>query len=353
MGIFTRARDAMAAAAAGQAALEASNVTPHDPARSPRVASPVGPFMPTQTLSLAALFPDGIWLGGRDEALSLPPVAKGRDAIQAIATLPLDAYRSDALLEAQPAWLHRSSYGSPWLRMQATLDDLIFDGAALWWIYRGTRTTILDARYVERDEWEIDPDGVLLVNAEPAKEGEVCLFTGPIPGGLLERARRTIRAGLDLEDAWAGRVASPAPLVELHQTTDDTLEPEEITGLLSAWSKARRSVTGAVAFTPSNITAIVHGQSMSDLMIAARNQLAVDIASHMGLPVATTNASLATSTLTYKTQATESSALAEALVPWQTAVSARLSEDDITPAGTRIAFDTSRFAAPTGAQTED
>jgi hypothetical protein len=349
VGIFTRARDALTAAAE----LQAGNVTPHDPGRYPQVASPWGPHMAVQTLSVAALFPDAIGIADRDAALSLPPVAKGRDAIQAISTLPLDAYRGADLLAPQPAWLHRSAYGSPWLRMQATLDDLIFDGAALWWIDRGTRTTILDARYVERDEWEIDPDNRILVNTETVDPEQVCLFTGPIPGGLLHRGRATIIAGIDLESTWAGRVASPAPLVELHQTTDDTLEPDEIQAMLATWSAARRSLTGAVAFTPSNIEAKIHGQSMADLLVAARNQLAVDIASHMGLPVSTTNASLATSTLTYKTQATETTALSEALIPWHTAVTARLSEDDITAAGTRIAFDTSRFAAPTGAQTED
>jgi hypothetical protein len=280
-------------------------------------------------------------------------VAKGRDAIQQIATLPLEAFRGEDRIEPQPSWLHRSAYGSPWLRMQATLDDLIFDGSALWWLDRGTRTTIIDAHYVERDEWQIDPDGRILVQGDTVDVGQVCLFTGPVPGGVLTRARVSILAGLDLESTWAGRVASPAPLVELHQTTDDTLEPEEIDSLLTNWSIARRSKNGAVAFTPSNIQAIIHGQSMSDLLIAARNQLAVDIASHMGLPVSTTNASLATSTLTYKTQATETTALSEALLPWQSAVTARLSEDDITPAGTRTAFDNSRYAAPTGAQTED
>lgn len=336
---------------AAAATLEAGNVTPHDLNRYPQVASPVGPYMPTQRLSVADLFPNGIPLCGRDQALSLPPVAKGRDAIQAIATLPLNAYRVDEVIPAP--WLHRSAYGSPWLRMQATLDDLIFDGAALWWIYRGARSTILDARYVEREEWEIDPDGKILVNADTVQPDEVCLFTGPIPGGVLTRGHNTILAGIDLESTWAGRVASPAPLVELHQTTDDTLDQPEIDELLDNWSIARRAKRGAVAFTPSNVTAIIHGQSMADLMIAARNQLAVDIASHMGLPVSTTNASLATSTLTYKTQATETTALSEALIPWHTAVTARLSEDDITPATTRIAFDTSRFAAPTGSQTED
>lgn len=349
MGIFTRARDAVAAAVA----LEASNVTPHDPGAYPRIASPIGPHMPVQTLSVAALFPGGLGFIDRDAALSLPPVAKGRDAIQAIATLPLEAFKGEERTVSQPAWLNRSAYGSPWLRLQATVDDLIFDGDALWWLDRGARTTILDAHYVERDEWSIDPDGRILVQGDTVAVDQVCLFSGPIPGGLLTRGRVTIRAGLDLESTWAGRVASPAPLVELHQTTDDVLEPEEIDELLTNWSTARRSVTGAVAFTPANIQAIVHGQAMSDLLIAARNQLAVDIASHMGLPVATTNASLATSTLTYKTQATESSALAEALIPWQTAITARLSEDDITPAGTRTAFDNSRYAAPTGAQTED
>lgn len=314
-------------------------------------ASPYPPHMPTIQLA-ATLFEGFPGFIGRDAARQLPPLSKGRNALQLIATLPLKALRKDELIDPQPRWLVASGYGSPWLRMTATIDDLLYDGAALWHVDRGARDAILDAAHVDRDEWTITPDNVIQVQGEDAKAGEVILFSGPIPGGVLSSARNTIQAGLDLENVWAGRVASPAPLIELHMTTDDEVTPEEKDSILAAWNTARRSRTGATAWTPSWLQVIEHGQAMTDLLVAGRNQVAVDLASHLGLPTAATNSSLATASLTYVTQESMGSQLREALVPWRTAIEARLSEDDVTPMGQRIAFDVSRFDLPQGSEEE-
>lgn len=317
------------------------------------VASPMGPFMPTQSLAVSALFDVPLGYVGRDAALQLPPVSKGRFEVQKLATIPLITLRGDERLVPPTRWLVSSRYGSPWLRMQATLDDLIFEGASMWQLDRGSRNTILDAAHVSLDEWSINPDGVVELRGQPVTDPlSVLVFVGPLPGGLLTTARHTLQAGIDLEAVWANRVANPAPLVELHQTTEDTLEPAEKTEILSTWNTARRSKTGATAFSPHWLEVKVHGTAQVDLMVAARNQLAVDIGSHLGLPTPATNSSLATASLTYTTQQGTTSQLREALIPWGVAVTSRLSEDDVCPAGQRIGFDIARFDAARGAEEE-
>lgn len=342
MGVLDRLQSLQKAAAS--APLEGSYTTGY--------ASPYGPFMSTQVLTAAALFEGATGLVGRQAAIQLPPVAKGRNEITKIATLPLKMFRKDEPVVPPSRWLQASSFGSPWLRMLATLDDLIFEGMSLWSVVRGARDVILDAMHVAQDEWTLTPDSVIEVQGEPAEQGSVILFVGPLPGGLLTTARNSIQAGLDLEAVWSSRVATPVPLMELHQTTDDEIEPAEKDAILAAWNTARRSRTGATAWTPSWLETKDHGGGQTDLLVAGRNQIAVDIASHLGLPTAATNSSLATASLTYVTQESQGSALKEALVPWMTAVTARLSEDDVTAQGTRIAFDTSRFDLPTGSEEE-
>lgn len=351
MGVLARLTrlQAQAAPSSFDDRLEASAV----PQRIP-YASPYGPFMDTISLAISPLFPDGLAITGRAAAQQLPPLSKGRNAIQILASIPMVAYRRDERLDPQPRWLSASAHGSPWLRLQATIDDLVYDGLSLWAVERGARNAVLDAMHVDLDEWDIDPDGKLKIQGQEVAANSVCLFQGPLVGGILTTGRNTIAAGLDLEQVWAGRVSTPVPLIDLHQTDDTQLTPAEKDALVGSWNAARKSKTGAVATTPSNIDAREMGSgAASDLLVEGRNQIAVDIASHLGLPVSATNSSLATSTLTYKTQQGEASQFREALTLWSSAITARLSEDDMSPMGQRVGFDIESFDTATGSVTDE
>lgn len=284
----------------------------------------------------------------RAEAMTVPAVVKARHLLVTyLAGVPLVAMNAQGRLDNQPTWLYRTNGAvSPWHRMAWTIDDLLFHGWALWQVTRGVAGDILDAWRVPPEWWQITPDGTLLVNGAPLGQEQAVLIPGPVEG-LLAFAQRTIRAARNVEDAWAGRVRSPIPLVELHQTSDDELTDDEIKALLSEYVKARRDPNGAVVYTPQTIELRVHGEAEADMLIGARNAVRLDVANLTGLPAEALDGSLSTASLTYTTQEGARTELSDALRLWREPIEARLSQDDCVPRGTRVRFDTTDLNAPT------
>lgn len=277
----------------------------------------------------------------RAEAMAVPAVAKARHLIcSPLARRPLVAYRGDEQLAQQPAWLYRTNTQThPNIRMLWTLDDLLFGGWSLWAVERGTSRQITDAIRVPPELWSFGGDGQVEVEGGSVEADSVILFSGPFEG-LLEAAPATIRAARALERSWHGRAESPIPAIDLHQTDDTELEQEEIDELIEAWATARRDPHGAIAYTPHNIEAKEMGQIDPQMYIEARNAVRLDIANFTGLPASMLDGSLATSSLQYSTETGKRNEFIDySVVMWQDVVEARLSMDDVTPRGTRIAFD--------------
>ena len=293
----------------------------------------------------------------RAEAVRVPAINKGRGLIAGtLARQPLKLWDDDAELST-PDWMIRSdSDQSPYQRMLWTIDDLIFGGTSLWTVDRDGDGKITDAIRVPPDWWEVTPDLEVLVYGQPAEDGTVLLFEGP-QDGLLTIAADDIRASRAMGRAWSSRVTSPVPLVELHQTTDDPLEQDEIAELLESWESARRS-GNATGYTPHNLEVKVHGQTSTDLYVQGRNAARLDFANHLNLPATILEGSTATASLTYSTREDSRSELLDySLYYWAAPIEARLSLDDVVPPGQRVAFDvswlTSTTAPPTSPPTED
>lgn len=283
----------------------------------------------------------------RADAMRVPAIVKGRALIAGtLSRFPLAAYRLSERIET-PAWLFRTAGAvSPSQRMLWTLDDLIFGGVSLWMVERGTRDQITDAVRVLPEFWEVTPDLEIRVNGEKVAPEQVILFEGP-QDGLLDIAAVDIRSALAMRTAWSSRVTSPVPLVELHDT-DPTAEltDAEIDDLISQWEAARKS-GGATGYTPARIEARIHGAVSSDLFIEGRNASRLDFANYMNIPASLLEGSMATASLTYSTQEGRRNELADySLSYWAEPIEARLSMDDITPRGTRIAFDWSELLTP-------
>lgn len=283
----------------------------------------------------------------RKSALRVPAIAKGRALI--VGTLsrqPLAKFRGSEKVSAEP-WMYRTSTKqSPRQRMLWTIDDILFTGMSLWAVQRGSKGQILDAIRVPRDAWEIDPDLRIVVNGRPQQEEEVILLEGP-QEGLLEIAAGTIESATNMERSWGKRVESPVPLMELHSTDPNgDLTTEEATALTSEWDVAR--VNGGTAYTPAGIEARVHGNVVADLYISGRNAIRLDVANFLGLPGSLLDGSTATASLTYSTKEGSRNELVDlSLAYWANPIEARLSQDDVTPAGTRVAFDLEYLATPT------
>jgi hypothetical protein len=281
-----------------------------------------------------------------------------------IADKPLKAWLGQTVVPEQPSFLYRTpGIVSPWQRMANTLDDLIFYPYSLWITQRGAdrngRKDILNAVHCPYASWQINELGQIEIANEDggwdvASEDEVILFPGPSEG-LIAYARRTLQGAASIEAAWVSRAQNPSPITELHLTDDIALDDEETLQVRDDWAAARRSSNGAVAVTPSNIQVIDHGAADAPLMIESRNASRLDIAAFFNLPGALLDASLATATLTYVTEANTRASVYDLSIPyWIRPIEGRLSQDDIVARGQSVRFDFSTLApAAPGPVTED
>lgn len=307
----------------------------------------------------ADIFGDAFTPPTRAQAMRVPAIAKARHLVCGLARQPLRAYQGDRLLTEQPRWLSRTdSEVAPQVRMAWTLDDLFFSGWSLWGVDRiGTRLD--DATRIPPEWWTFDHDGRVLVHDQPVDPAKVILFSGPYEG-LLEAGAGTIRAALNLEAAWAQRVQSPIPLVnikqdlsddELGDPTDEADDDELDFGqaMVDAYVSARRDPNGAVMFTPYGYSVEALGDVRHELFVEGRNAVTLDVARFASIPANMLDASLSTASLTYTNTASSRSDFHDMTADfWLTPIEARLSMDDVTSARTRIAFDRSNLTQVPG-----
>ncbi len=277
----------------------------------------------------------------RKEAMTIPAVAKARQIlVTSIAKYPLVALSGADDVTSSHAWLQATDgQVSPWHRMAWTIDDLIFFGWSLWGIERDASGQIIKADRCPIERWTIDPDGQIRIDDVVAEEGSVILIPAPFEG-LLAVGSRTLKGGAKLEASWVGKATNPIPAIELHATTDDPLETDEVQALVNAWADARSDVNGAIAFTPHNVQAIAHGSAEPSLLIEGRNFLRIDVGAFLGIPAALMDASLSTASLTYSTNESQRNEFADFTLPyWLEPIQQRLSLDDVVPSGERVRFD--------------
>jgi hypothetical protein len=316
----------------------------------------------------------------RPEAMAVPAVARARHlTCGAIARLPIGAYRADALVDPLPYWCQgtdgqmgdlnprdQDQTGiepqSPFQRMLNTVDDHIFYGESLWAITRrnaeGFPSRMVhvpwngwDRVYTEDTHtWQFTDGG-----GQPLSF-PVVYIPGPHEG-ILNFGQRSIGAAGQLERTAADVAARPFR-IELHQTTDIELTKAERTELINN-TRAALAENNGVLFTNAAVETIVHQlDPAAELLISGRNASAVDAARVVSIPSAMIDAVTEGASLTYETtQGRNQEWLDYGLQLYVDAVTARLSMDDVLPAGQRSAFDLSSFtgpaAPPTGPATED
>lgn len=328
----------------------------------PPIISPnAGQGVNIQTVVFSEFFAGEVGEVTRQGALMVPPIKKGRDIlVGAIAGLPLVQRRGAE--DVTPEWLRNSQTGvSPWHRMAATIDDLIFYDWSLWIVQRDGGGAITDALRCPFDRWQVDDlTGRITIDSQPASAEEVVMIPGNGSGGILAAGATTIKGYRALERAWIGRAQNPIPLVELHQTSDDPLtdgldengdldpdaETDEIQRLIDEWAAARISPNGAVGYTPQQIELRVHGTVQTDLYVEGRNAAVLDVSRLLNLPAAILDGSMSTASLTYSTQEGKRSEFDLLSLPsWMAPIEAALSLDNVAPAGEVIRFDMTTRAA--------
>lgn len=280
----------------------------------------------------------------RAKAMRLPAIARGRNLLAStIARMPLTDPDGDP-----PAWLYTTGDGSSaQLRMTWTVDDLIFHGWSLWWRENGADGKPLRASRVNYDEWEVDPDGVLLVNGGTVSASDVIVIPG-FHEGILNFGGDVLRDADQLYAVVRQRLNNPSPSLDLHQTGGEPLTDAQIDTLTDRWNAARMTAKGGVAYTSEGIEARELGAGGEQLLIEARNAASLDMARLVGVSANRIDATSAKASLNYETTTGRNQEFVDFdLALYMTPITARLSLDDVTPHGRRVAFDLADFIATT------
>lgn len=310
---------------------------------SPWVQGSLSPIVWADIFGAAALSPMT-----REAAQSVPAVSRAANLIKTtVARCPLHAWRGTEQLTTDPPWIARSdSAVSPYHRMLATVDDLIYTGWSMWAVERSSADHLpLRADRVPRGDWYVEDDGTIMVTGAdgvqaPVDASSVVLIPGP-HDGILNFGRRTLTTAALLEEGVGNVARAPIPAIDLHQTTDVPLDATEKAELIAAWVKARQGENGGVAFTNSALEAKPLGAAPENLLIEGRNASAVDVARLVGVPASMIDATNAGASLTYETiEGRLAEFLDLGVLAYLLPIAARLSLDDVVARGQRVEFDT-------------
>lgn len=288
----------------------------------------------------------------RTAAMRLAPISRGRNLLcTSIARNPLVQLRAGETVPdraEQPTWLYRTNDGtSPQQRILWTVDDLIFYGWSCWWRENGADGFPLHVGRVNQGDWSVNADNQVEIHGTPQRPDQVILIGG-WHEGILSFARDDLADARELKQLVRRRLNNPVPATELHQTGGQPLDAQGRDELIASWAAARERGDN-IGYTSKDIELKTHGEGIeSQLMIEARNAMAVDLARHLGITAGMVDATTPKASLNYETTTGRNQEFVERdLWLYMDPITARLSLDDVVPAGKRIAFDLTDFTAPT------
>lgn len=325
-----------------------------DPATLP-IASPWSTSH-LQRIVFEDIYGNSIPENTRSAAMKLSPISRARNLLcTSIGRFPmvqLERGATEADPATQPTWLYRTNDGtSPQQRLVWTVDDLIFYGWSCWWRQNGSDGFPLHVGRINQGDWSIDADNRVVVDGIPQRPDQVILIGG-WHEGILTFARDDLADARELKTLVRTRLANPVPATELHQTGGKPLNVTERDELIASWAAARTRGDN-IGYTSQDIELKTHGEGIeSQLMIEARNAMAVELSRHVGISAGMVDATTPKASLNYETTTGRNQEFTERdLWLYMDPITARLSLDDVVPAGKRIAFNVADFTAPAAGPT--
>lgn len=312
----------------------------------------------------------GLYVGDtitRPEAMRVPTIRRARQVVcGTIGAQPLIAHRTnpDGSITDVTAERRLLLQPDPNTTLQNvltwTVDDLFFHGISWWHVM--DRDADGFPRAIERLAPElgrltVDVDNrVAYVDGKLAENRDLIRFDGP-DEGLLKYAGSTL-ATSRLLDAAVRRLASgdiPLGALKLAEGAKElSTEPgsafpgnpdddrSQVEFLLDQWEDARRTRTWAFVNRAIDVQTFQKDARESQLA-EGRQQQRIDEANICNVPPRVVNAPSSDS-MTYSTVAAERADLADlSMLGFTVAIEQRLSLGDVTPRGTAVRFDLTRF----------
>lgn len=290
----------------------------------------------------------------RDEAMSLGVVARARNVVApTIARLPLPAQdsrgpRTDSAFdflrqpENDPAWVRPGFVTYLW-----TVDAMMFYGRAWWWVTQRYTDTKAPRSFRWVPEWDArivngHLVGLLSDDSIRISDADTVRIDAPHEG-VLNYARRELNMARSLDRSAAYTADNPVPAINLQEQPGVgpalRLQDTEIDSMIGRWRAARRAGK-TVSYTPASVRPEVLGLNVEQLLIDGRAFSALQVTRAMNVPAWVTDVPLEGSSITYSNVASRSRELVDfGLMPYLSAIEARLSADDVLPRGVWCRYD--------------
>jgi HK97 family phage portal protein len=248
----------------------------------------------------------------RAQAMAIPTIARARNILCSLATLPLEQYIKSTGAHVEPnRVINQPDSRVPGSAIYAFIaEDLLFHGVAYGQvmsmyadgrIQEWTRVAVDRVTYQTNDTqteivaYRVDGSAVPSMGV-----GSLVVFNG-LDEGFLSRAGRTIRAAVALENASEAFAKEPVPMMVL-KSNGTNLTSERIGKLLEAWRVARS--TRSTAFLNADVELQAMGIDPNKLQLnEARQYVALELCRAIGLPAYF--ASAETTSMTYSNATAE------------------------------------------------
>jgi HK97 family phage portal protein len=309
---------------------------------------------PVPTMDAIPGFWGGALTATREEAMSIPTVARARGIIcSSIASIGMELIDRTTELEVPAPRVikdpdPRIPGAASWVWCA---EDLLFYGYSYFRILELFSDT-LRVRTMER----INPTRVSVQTNSIGTEIEYYRVDGyavPTQGvgslvvfygndeGLLNRAGRTIRTGAELERAAANYAREPIPSMVL-KSNGTALPADRIAKLLESWGTSRRN--RSTAFLNADVELQTVGFDPEKLQLAsARSYIATELARAIGIPAYFVDAETGSSMTYSNVETTRKTLLDFSLIPIMTSISERLSMPDFVPSTQKVEFKLSDY----------
>lgn len=312
------------------------------------------PWLATNNGSWAAA---STW-AGRDQALSVPAVLKGRNLIcGTIGTLPFYTVDSDNNRVRLPLTDQIDPNVPNSVTVAMTVEDLLFYGTAWWHILdrgfdgypsKAEHINFINVSWQMPSDFPLDklpsgyyPGSHVFVLGRTFPAADLIRFDSPNPPLLLSGGRSIMRA-LKLEAA-ADLYANDPQAREYFSSADGSdPEGEDVTDMLNGWLSARQART--TAYIPSGyVLNQIQQPTPADLQLAQiQREATLSIANAMGLDPE--DLGISTTSRTYKNAVDRrQDRINECYAPYVQAIEDRLSMGDITRRGQRVCFEWDDF----------
>lgn len=295
----------------------------------------------------------------RVDAMEIPAVAKGRNQICGIATLPLEAVNARNQVIDHPLFQQIDPNVPNVVTMASTLEDLLFDAVA-WW-----KITVTDAAGYPVHAIRIDPTqvslnppadyqqgwlpsdlpttGVVYMKGEPVFWNKVIRFDSP-NHPFMKTIRAILLRAVALETAALRYANNPRPADfftpsdpgngDPFEDDEDGTQAEKIAAVLEAWRAARRE--SSTAYVPAALTYnAVQQPTPADLQIQQQmSEVSKQIAIAIGLD--TEEVGVSTTSRVYQNDTDRrKNKINEMFAPYMAAITQRLTMPDVTVDGIR------------------